>query len=107
MAPGNAVDAMMQALSDPAGSSKGCLLINCITELAPHDDMVAEIGRRHLEAIEEIFAAALDPEKPDAVRDKARAYASLAIGTLTLRKSGIPADRIQQTLKQAWTILKG
>ncbi|MBN9670127.1 TetR/AcrR family transcriptional regulator [Roseibium aggregatum] len=103
----NPVDAMMLALSDPEGSPKGCLLINCITELAPHDDKVAEIGRRHLEAIEEIFAAALNPGNPDSVRDAARAYASLAIGTLTLRKSGISADRIQETLKQAKTILTG
>ncbi|MDN3718981.1 hypothetical protein QW131_06565 [Roseibium salinum] len=60
---------------------------------------VAALGRRHLESIEEIFARALDPQNPDAVRDKARAYSSLAIGTLALRKAGIPADRIADTLK--------
>lgn len=104
-AQGNAVDAMMQAISDPEGGSKGCLLVNCITELAPHDEKVAALGRRHLESIEEIFARALDPQNPDAVRDKARAYSSLAIGTLALRKAGIPAERIADTLKQARTVL--
>ncbi|MGX1497434.1 TetR/AcrR family transcriptional regulator [Roseibium aggregatum] len=99
------VDAMMQALSDPKGGPRGCLLVNCITELAPHDDKVAEIGRRHLENIEDLFAAAIDPANPDSVRDRASAYSSLAIGTLALRKAGLPADRIARTLKQARTVL--
>ncbi len=102
---GDAIGAMMEAISDPKGGTKGCLLVNCITELAPHDEKVAELGRRHLESIEEIFAKALNPENPEAVRDKARAYSSLAIGTLALRKAGIPADRIADTLKQARTVL--
>ncbi|WP_103224365.1 TetR/AcrR family transcriptional regulator [Roseibium marinum] len=102
---GDAVEAMMEAISDPHGGSRGCLLVNCVTELAPHDAKVAELGRRHLESIEEIFAKAIDPQNPDAVRDRARAYTSLAIGTLALRKAGIPADRIADTLKQAKTVL--
>lgn len=104
-AQGNPVEAMMQALSDPQGGSKGCMLVNCVTELAPHDKDVAAIGRRHLEKIEDIFAQVLKPEDPDSVRDKARAYSSLAIGTLALRKAGIPAEQIADTLKQARTIL--
>lgn len=102
---GDPVDAMMQALSDPEGGPKGCMLVNCITELAPHDEEVAVIGRRHLESIEEIFAKAIDPDDPASVRDRARAFSSLAIGTLALRKAGIPAERIAETLKQARTIL--
>lgn len=104
-AEGNPVDAMMQALSNPQGGAKGCMLVNCITELAPHDEGVAEIGRRHLEKIEEIFAEVLDPENPDAMRDRARALSSLAIGTLALRKAGYPANLIADTLKQAKVIL--
>lgn len=97
--------AMMTALSNPEGGSKGCLLINCITELAPRDEKVAEIGRRHLESIEEIFARVIDPGDPDAVRDRASAYASLAIGTLALRKAGMSAERIERTLQQAQAVL--
>lgn len=104
-AEGNPVDAMMQALSNPQGGVKGCMLVNCITELAPHDEGVAEIGRRHLERIEEIFAEVLDPDNPDAMRGRARALSSLAIGTLALRKAGYPEDRIADTLKQAKVIL--
>ncbi|GAB2187332.1 TetR/AcrR family transcriptional regulator [Roseibium sp. LAB1] len=104
-AEGDAVDAMMQALSDPKGGPRGCLLVNCITELAPHDEKVAEIGRRHLENIEDLFAKAIDPVNPDAVRDRASAYSSLAIGTLALRKAGVPAERIARTLNQARSVL--
>jgi AcrR family transcriptional regulator len=104
-AEGDSMDAMMQALANPEGGSKGCLLINCITELAPHDEKVAEIGRRHIENIEEIFAKTLDPGSPDAARDKASAYYSLAIGTLALRKAGIPPERIARTLQQARSVL--
>lgn len=102
---GDPVEAMMTALSNPEGGQDGCLLVNCITELAPHDEQVAAIGRRHLEMIEDIFAQVLDPENPDRVRDKASAYSSLAIGTLALRKAGIPAERIANTLKQARSVL--
>jgi len=100
-----AVDAMLQALANPEGGSRGCLLINCITELAPHDEKVAELGRRHIGNIEEIFARAIDPANPEKARDKASAYYSLAIGTLALRKAGIPQDRIARTLKQARVVL--
>lgn len=106
-AEGDAVEAMLQALANPEGGSRGCLLINCITELAPHDDQVAEIGRRHLEAIEDIFSTVLDPQNPESARDRASAYSSLAIGTLALRKAGIPADRIERTLQQARSVLPG
>ena len=102
---GDVVDAMLQALANPAGGARGCLLINCITELAPHDDQVAAIGRKHLEAIEDMFAQALNPEDPDAARDRASAFSSLAIGTLALRKAGMPSDRIERTLQQARTVL--
>lgn len=100
-----AVDAILQALANPDGGKRGCLLINCITELAPHDEKVAELGRRHIENIEEIFARAIDPDDPETARDKASAYYSLAIGTLALRKAGIPPERIERTLQQARTVL--
>lgn len=102
-----AVDAMLQALANPEGGSRGCLLINCITELAPHDEAVAELGRRHIDQIEDIFARAIDADDPDAARDKASAYYSLAIGTLALRKAGYPAERITRTLQQARSVLPG
>ncbi|MEH0072072.1 TetR/AcrR family transcriptional regulator [Pannonibacter sp. Pt2-lr] len=36
-----AVSAMLRALADPSGGKHGCLLVNCITELAPQNEEVA------------------------------------------------------------------
>ena len=66
-----AVKAMLDALSGSSGGPRGCMLVNCITELAPHHEEVAELGRRHLERIEELFAKALSPDNPEVARDKA------------------------------------
>ncbi|WP_417667209.1 TetR/AcrR family transcriptional regulator [Roseibium sp.] len=97
----DAVSTMMAALADPNGGPRGCMLVNCITELAPHQEEVAAIGRRHLERIEELFAQAISPDDPEKGRDKARALSALAIGTLTLRKSGLPPDQISKALEAA------
>ncbi|GGB41342.1 TetR family transcriptional regulator [Roseibium aquae] len=97
--------AMLIALADPAGGQKGCLLVNCITELAPHHEEVAGLGQRHLSEIERLFAEAIDPLAPDQARDRARALTALAIGTVTLRKSGVAPDQISRSLAAARAIL--
>ncbi|WP_417684533.1 TetR/AcrR family transcriptional regulator [Roseibium sp.] len=97
----DAVGTMVSALADPNGGPRGCMLVNCITELAPHQEEVAAIGRHHLERIEELFAQAISPDDPAKGRDKARALSALAIGTLTLRKSGLPPDQISKALEAA------
>ncbi|SHL67613.1 TetR/AcrR family transcriptional regulator [Roseibium suaedae] len=102
---GTSVRAMLAALADPQGGPRGCLLVNCITELAPHEEEVAAIGRKHLQGVEDLFAAALNRDDPDAARDKARALSALAIGTLTLRKSGLPPEQISKALEAAEGIL--
>lgn len=99
------VGAIMEALANPQGGRDGCMLINCLTELAPHDEEVAALGRHHLESIDEIIARALKPSDPGQALVKARAFASLAIGTLALRKAGVPPDQISQTLKQARSVI--
>ncbi len=99
------VGAIMEALANPQGGRDGCMLINCLTELAPHDDDVAALGRHHLESIDEIIARAIEPSNPGQALDKARAFASLAIGTLALRKAGVPAEQISQTLNQARLVI--
>ena len=99
------VGSILEALANPQGGRDGCMLINCLTELAPHDDEVAALGRHHLESIDEIIARALEPSDPAQALDKARAYSCLAIGTLALRKAGVPAEQISQTLKQARLVI--
>ncbi|MBO0345122.1 TetR/AcrR family transcriptional regulator [Roseibium limicola] len=97
--------AMLEALSLPKEGPRGCLMVNCIAELAPHQEDVAELGRKHLRKIEELFAKAISPDDPDAARDKACALSALAIGTLTLRKSGMPPEQVSQALQAAKGIL--
>lgn len=98
---GEAVPAMLSALADPKGGPRGCMLVNCIAELAPHNEEVKEVGRRHLDRIERLFAEALSPADPDAAAGRARALSALAIGTLTLRKSGLPPEAISAALDEA------
>ena len=95
-----AVAAMLRALADPSGGKHGCLLVNCITELAPQNEEVAALGRRHLERIEAVIAEALDENGPESLRGRARALAALAIGTLTLRKSGLDEAYITSALDE-------
>lgn len=104
-AEGEVVPALLGALADPDGGRHGCLLVNCITELAPHDEETAEIGRRHLARIEDIFAEALSPGAPEKAADRARALSALAMGTVTLRKSGLPPEQIRAALAQASSLI--
>jgi TetR/AcrR family transcriptional repressor of nem operon len=103
---GEAVPAMLSALADPKGGPRGCMLVNCITELAPHNEEVAEVGRRHLDRIELLFAEALCPEDPKSAAGRARALSALAIGTLTLRKSGLAPEAISSVLNEAKALFR-
>lgn len=102
-----AVPAMLEAIANPQDGPQGCLLVNCITELAPHDPAVAELGRAHIAALENMFAAALSPEDPAAAQVPARTLVSLAIGTLTLRKAGLPPEQIRASLDLARGLFPG
>lgn len=100
-----AVETMMAALSGASEGPKGCMLVNCITELAPHQPEVAELGRAHLEQIEGLFAKVINPQDPASACAKAAALSALAIGVLTLRKSGVAPDRIDTALQSAKAII--
>lgn len=99
------IAAMLEAIAIPRDGVNGCMLVNCITELAPHDPDVAALGRRHFEEMERIFAETLAPDDPDGAADTARALVSLAIGTLTLGKSGLPPERIRASLDRASSLI--
>ncbi|WP_286175615.1 TetR/AcrR family transcriptional regulator [Labrenzia sp. CE80] len=95
------VATILRALANPNGGPRGCMLVNCITELAPHQEEVAEIGRQHLKRIEDLLAQAISPTDPASASAKARALSALAIGTVTLRKSGVPPEQISGALDAA------
>jgi len=106
---GDKVRAIIEALVDPQGGPRGCLMVNCITELAPHDPDVRRYGRRHIEGIEglvaALIAAADDPADPSGAADRATALVSLAVGAITLRKAGVPRARIDAVLRQAEALM--
>lgn len=70
---------------------RGCVLVNCLTELAPRDDAVSALGARHMAGVERALCRCL-VEGPDAGGagrgDRARALLALALGVQTLRKGG-------------------
>lgn len=92
---------LLRALSGLADDANGCLLVNCVTELAPRDAEVAALGARHLAAIETVVARALDPACPDAAGDRAAALLAVALGAQTLRKAGRPPAEIEALLARA------
>lgn len=104
--PREAVRIMVAAIADAAGGPKGCFLVNCIAELAPHDPEVAEVSRRHLDRIERLIADRLARRlDPTAAEDRARALLSLALGTTMLRKAGMAEPRIDALLTQIDSLL--
>ncbi len=102
---GSGAPELLSALANPQGGPRGCLLVNCITELAPEDPEIAAIGRAHLDHVEALFARALAPDHPETAADLARALTALALGAMTMRKSGVPADRIAASLEAARALM--
>ncbi len=93
--------ALLTRLANPDDSGHGCLVVNCISELAPGDPEIQAICRAHVEGLEKVFAETLNPSAPQTAQVKARVLVSIALGALTLHKSGIPQERIDETLAEA------
>jgi TetR/AcrR family transcriptional repressor of nem operon len=111
--PGRALRAVLTALSNPGGGREGCFLVNCATELAPHDPAVEAVSRRHLERLEGLLAGLVERRAasrgeapPEAVGARAAALLSLALGATLLRKAGTPGDRIEALLAAAEPLLR-
>ena len=75
------------------GGENGCLLVNCITELAPHDADVRAIAQDQSDWIESLLATLIIQKCGEranlATCAKARALVSLAYGATLMRKSGM------------------
>lgn len=103
--PRTAVKAMIEAMSHPENGHRGCLLVNCITELATRDPDVSQVTRNHLERVEKLLTDTIARQEPDGAADRARAIVSLTIGAITLCKAGMPTDKIEATLAQTEALL--
>ncbi|MDJ1159640.1 TetR/AcrR family transcriptional regulator [Chelatococcus sp. SYSU_G07232] len=106
-----ALPAAVAALVNVAGGREGCFLINCITELAPQDEAIEAVGRRHLDEVEHLLTGLVAARRgrrgaPNA-SDRARASAllSLALGATVLRKAGASAERIETLLAESEALL--
>ncbi|MBK1698146.1 TetR/AcrR family transcriptional regulator [Rhodovibrio salinarum] len=107
--PRAAVQAMIRSMVDTQDGCRGCLLVNCITELAGNDPEVQAVVQQHLTRIEGLIAQNLAPALPgeahETVADRARAVVAITIGAITLRKAGVPGDQIARALDQAEGLL--
>lgn len=103
----DAVHAVLLAIADVDAGRRGCFFVNCVTELAPHDAALAALGERHLARTGTLVAGLLVDSGFTAELAQARSAALLAfvIGTITLRKAGIPTADLRQILNQAQLLL--
>ena len=91
------------------GGTKGCLLVNCITELAPHDEDVRTIARDHGKRLEKLLVKLMLREQggrtSKATRTRAQALITLAYGATLMRKSGMDDAQIRSLLKTGEAML--
>lgn len=105
---GDAVRAMLRATALTDDGPHGCLLVNCIAELAPRDEELSALSREHIGKVEAAVAAALASAcslAPGQAATRARALVAIAIGALTMRKTGVPEREIEALLTEIETFL--
>jgi TetR/AcrR family transcriptional repressor of nem operon len=100
--PLRAVDQVLERMADVQGGARGCFFINAIVELAPHEPALAEFARAHLARIEALVARLLRQSglAQRQARDRAGAAMALVMGTVMLRKAGVPRTRLRSMLAQ-------
>nr|WP_242480875.1 TetR/AcrR family transcriptional regulator [Rhodovibrio sodomensis] len=108
--PRAALQRMIGAMVETQDTCRGCLLVNCITELANHDPAVQTVVQQHIARIEGLMAqtiaqAAPPGTAPDSPADRARALVAITVGAITLSKAGLPGDQVQSALRQADRLL--
>lgn len=102
-----AVLATITDLADADGGGRGCFFVNSVTALAPHDDELAACSHDHITRVLALLTGLLVRAgfSPRRARDRAGAALALAMGSLTLRKAGVPAATVKTLLKQMKTLL--
>ena len=104
-----AVDAVLAAIAGVDGGRRGCFFVNSVTELAPHDAALAAFGQHHVARVGKLVVGLLEQADfpPEVAQSRAAALLALAIGTITLRKAGLPEQALQTILNQAHLLLDG
>lgn len=102
-----AVRAILATVADTDGEPKGCFFINTVTELAPHDTDLTTYCQGHIARVAKLVTDLLVQAgfTPQLASDRAAAALALAIGLITLRKAGFPAQRLDVLLAQIHPLL--
>jgi TetR/AcrR family transcriptional repressor of nem operon len=109
MPPTEALHAILAAIADVDAGRRGCFFVNSVTELAPHDAALAAFGQHHVARTGALVAGLLERAgfAPALAQERAGALLALAIGTITLRKAGLPAAQLLVILGQARLLTNG
>ena len=105
--PLDAVQAIILAIAEPDGGDRGCLFVNSVTELAPHDPELAALARAHIGRVAALVATMLIRTgfDPEVAERRTGAVLSCAIGATMLRKAGLPAATIGGLLAETGRLL--
>lgn len=102
-----AVHAVLAAIAAVDADRHGCFFVNSVTELAPHDAALAAFGQRHVARTGALVAGLLERAgfAPELAQTRAAALLALVIGTITLRKAGLPGPALLTILNQAQLLI--
>lgn len=102
-----AVHAVLAAIAEVDAGHRGCFFVNSVTELAPHDEALAAFALRHVARTGALVVGLLERAgfTPALAQSRAAALLALAIGTITLRKAGLPVPELLTILRQAQLLL--
>ncbi|SEA11016.1 TetR/AcrR family transcriptional regulator [Rubrimonas cliftonensis] len=106
-APREAALAMLDALTRRGDGAQGCLMLNCATELAPHDPEIAELTQAHILKIAGLIETQLAQTGAPDPRATALALTALASGVILMRKAGVPDEAVQAALASAAPLIPG
>ena len=105
--PLSGVLAILGHVADADGGDQGCFIVNTVTELALHDAELGAYCQTHIARLAALVTKLLvDAGFPAHLAgDRAAAALALVLGLVTLRKAGIPAQRLKALLAQAQALL--
>ncbi|TNF89654.1 MAG: TetR/AcrR family transcriptional regulator [Gammaproteobacteria bacterium] len=107
------IRAVVKKICDDAGSDKGCMMINSMVELAPHDSevkaLLQKFGEQRLQAIQAMIVQAQAADEIRAELDPQKLAVSLMIafaGSAAMVKGFMPDTQIVDNLENlidSWT----
>lgn len=101
------IHAVMAAIAEVDAGPHGCFFVNSVTELAPHDAALAAFSQHHVARTGALVIGLLERAglSPETAHTRAAALLALVLGTITLRKAGLPVAELQAILSQAQLLL--